>query len=109
MPTRRILTRVPRTFIPPEAKTIADELRRIAAETRAMTAGLGLGGKPMDALLQELSGMERFRGFAPVAQDAGALADWLEAQARRLENTKVTTWEEVWEEVWVPDEPDAEP
>jgi hypothetical protein len=109
MPYRRMLTRVPRTFVPPEAKAIAEELRSIAAETRAMGAKLGLGAKPLDELLEGLFDQSAFQGLQPIAQNTGALAEWVEAQARRIETTQVTVWEDVWEEVWVPDEPDQKP
>lgn len=85
--------RVPRTFIPPEAYSIANNFRRLAQEARRLANELRRLSNVLNSGWEGNSKNNFMNDFLPKASDLERLADHLERSARTIETTKVTVWE----------------
>lgn len=87
--------RVARTFIPPEAHTIAAQFRQAAHQLRASSGKLNSIGATLDSDWLGHSKELFFDQFRNQPSSVNALADWLMDRAQYIESIYVTIWEEI--------------
>ena len=86
--------RVPRTFIPPEAHSIANNFRQTASEVRRLAGQLNEIGNTLNATWEGRSKNNFMGEFNPEPGNLNSFADYLESCAQNVERMTVTVWEE---------------
>ena len=81
---------VSKTFVPPEAHQIAADFRRAASALRTSSANLSSIGNTLDNNWMGHSKELFFDLFNGKPAQVQSLADWLDAEARVIENIHVT-------------------
>jgi len=88
-----MIIRVPKTFVPKEARSISAIFRKAAKEVRAQAAQLKSISNNLNATWQ---GNSKNRFMSEINPEQSKLLDYasyLEQCARTIEQMKVTTWE----------------
>lgn len=86
--------RVPKTFVPREARAIANDFRRNAAEVRRLASQLSQLGSSLNATWEGKSKNTFMGEFSPEPGRLHSYANYLDECARKIERMTVTVWEE---------------
>ena len=85
--------RVPRTYVPPEAYSIAAGFRSQAARVRDQAQQLRNVGGTLDTTWQGNAKNAFFSSFSSEPGNLESYASWLEDRARQIEGMTVTVWD----------------
>ena len=85
--------RVPKTFVPKEARVIASSFRKAAGEARAQATKLRGIGNNLEGSWKGNSKNRFMTELNPQTANLIDYANYLEQCARTIERMKVTTWE----------------
>ena len=86
--------RVPRTFVPGEAHSIAAGFRSQAARVRDQARQLRNVGGTLDTTWEGNAKNAFFSSFSSEPGNLESYASWLEDRARQIEGMTVTVWEQ---------------
>ncbi len=87
--------RVAKTFVPPEAHSIAEQFRHAAHQLRESSGNLNSVGATLDSDWLGHSKELFFDQFRNQPSAINTMADWLLDRARYIESIQVTIWEEI--------------
>lgn len=88
-----MLIRVPRTFVPKEAKIIASKFRQEANNIRSLANQLRNVQRTLNSTWEGKSKNNFMAEFNSEPSNLESYARWLDDQARNIESMTVTVWE----------------